>query len=137
MRAEQRDRSLLGTIAALDMQRFARAFFFVFTRTKRVLRRMPHSGFGNFMGLGSADVDDAQTESAPNSGVRTKAMSESVMSTIDADLLTDRTVDNRHRRSGKSSHVNAMNAELFLAHGFNTSQHHREIGGVTSRHNRI
>src|SRR2546423_1373130 len=89
-------RSFFG---GLSMLRFPRAFFFVFARTKRVLRRMPHGGFGNVVGLGSADVDDAQTESASNSGVSAEAMTESVMSTIDADLLTDRTVDNRHRRS--------------------------------------
>src|SRR5258708_12451272 len=108
MRAEQRDRALFRAIAAFDMQRFPGAFFFVFTRTKRVLRRMPHGGFGNVVGLGAADVDDAQTEGASNSGVTTETMSGSVMPTIDTDLLTDRTVHTPHRPLPPTNRIHAL-----------------------------
>src|SRR5260221_13687036 len=108
MRTKQRDRALLATIASFHMQRFPGTFFLVFTHTEGVLRRVAHGRFSNFVRLGAADVENTQTEGASNSGVSAEAVPQGIVPAIHADLLSNRTIDNRHRRCREGGDVDAM-----------------------------
>src|SRR5262245_45926392 len=117
MTTEQGDRTLVRAEPLLYMKWFPGTFFFILADTERVLSGMPHGGFGDLVRFGAANVDNGETQRTPNGRVRAKAVAKSVVSTVDADLLTDRAVDDRHGRSRKRGDIDTVNAELLLAHG--------------------
>src|SRR5262245_54418652 len=134
MPAEQGDRALVWAESLLDMKRFPRAFFLIFADTKRVLSGVPHSGFGDLVRLGTAYVDNHETQRPANRRISAKPMSKGIVSTVDTDLLTDRAVDDRHGRSREGGDIDAVNAELFFAHGLNASQEHGKVRRVAASH---
>src|SRR6266540_1226069 len=85
--AEQGERTLVWAESLLDMERFPWAFFLIFADTKRVLSGVSHGGFGDLVRLGTAYVDNHETQRPANRRISAKTMSKGIVSTVDTELL--------------------------------------------------
>ena len=137
MATEQGDRALVRGKTLFHVQRFPRAVFLVLADAERVLRGMAQRGLGDLVRLGAADVDDDEAQGAADGRVRPEAVAQRVVAAVHAQRPADRAVENRHRRRGKRRYVDAVNAELLLAHGLDAGQHDRKVRSVAPRHDRV
>ena len=87
---------------------------------------MTEGRFADFLRLGTADIENNQTNRPADGGIGPKAVTQGVMTAVDPDLATDRAVDNRQRRGREGRDVDRVQGKLLFTYGFDRSHNHRK-----------
>src|SRR6185436_18774230 len=96
-----------------------------------------HGRLRDLLRLGATDVHDDQAEGAPDSRVGAKSVPERVVAAIHADLLANRTVDNRQRCRGEGRDVKSMSVEFLITQGLDRGQHYRKVRRMAPGHDLV
>jgi hypothetical protein len=70
-----------------------------------------------------ADIHDHQTQGATDSSIGTKPMAKSIVATVETNLESDRTVNNRPRCGRKQCDIQAVRTQSFVTQAFHSGEH--------------
>ena len=119
------------------MQRLPWAPGLIFGDAVGVLRRRSEGGHVAHAGDGAADVDQRKAYGAPDGRIALRARPEDVVSRIDAQFFSHRTIDNDQGGGWVSRGLDAVEVERLFAHGFDGEHDERKIFRTAARHHRV